>query len=234
MISSGWLRIMFERKTLEYKSQLPSNSDFDKKEFLADVSSFANAFGGDIIYGITENSGNFGADMGFQLDNSDGEVARLENIIRDGLSPRLNVEMQIIDVDTDKKALILRTKPSLEGPHRVVFQRSDKFYKRNSNGKYPMDVDELRVAFLKTSNITDQIKAFRKTRVFDIQAGDTPVPLIENDSFLSIHILPLSSFLNPSLIDSKTLLALDTGGYNQLFTPFQRGVAGVTVLILRE
>lgn len=40
-----------EGKTIEYKEALPGNSDGDKKEFLADVSSFANAAGGDLIFG---------------------------------------------------------------------------------------------------------------------------------------------------------------------------------------
>ena len=39
-----------EIKTLEYKGKLPSSQDSDKKEFLADVTSFANASGGDIVY----------------------------------------------------------------------------------------------------------------------------------------------------------------------------------------
>jgi len=46
---------VIEGKTIEYKQSLPSNSDSDKKEFLADVSSFANASGGDLIYGIIED-----------------------------------------------------------------------------------------------------------------------------------------------------------------------------------
>ena len=44
-----------EKKVLEYKSELPGNNDSDKKEFLADISSFANAIGGDLIYGVIEN-----------------------------------------------------------------------------------------------------------------------------------------------------------------------------------
>jgi predicted HTH transcriptional regulator len=44
-------------KIMEYKEALPSNSESDKKEFLADVSSFANAAGGDLIFGIGEDSG---------------------------------------------------------------------------------------------------------------------------------------------------------------------------------
>ncbi len=38
-----------EGRTLDYKENLPGNSDGDKTEFLADVSSFANASGGYIL-----------------------------------------------------------------------------------------------------------------------------------------------------------------------------------------
>jgi len=41
-----------EGKSIEYKRDLPGNSDQNKKEFLADVASFANAGGGDIVYGV--------------------------------------------------------------------------------------------------------------------------------------------------------------------------------------
>ena len=44
-----------EGKKIEYKETLPGNSDRDKKEFLGDVSSFANESGGYIIYGISED-----------------------------------------------------------------------------------------------------------------------------------------------------------------------------------
>ena len=46
-----------EGRTIEYKRELPGNSDEDKREFLADVSSFANGAGGDIIYGVEEDKG---------------------------------------------------------------------------------------------------------------------------------------------------------------------------------
>ncbi len=41
-----------ERRTIEYKLVLPENADSNKKEFLADVSSFANAAGGDLLFGV--------------------------------------------------------------------------------------------------------------------------------------------------------------------------------------
>ncbi len=45
---------IIELKTLEYKEKLPNNTDSDKKKFLATISSFANANGGDVVFGIIE------------------------------------------------------------------------------------------------------------------------------------------------------------------------------------
>ena len=46
-----------ERKAIDYKQALPGKSDGENKEFLADVSSFANASGGHLIYGMREEGG---------------------------------------------------------------------------------------------------------------------------------------------------------------------------------
>ena len=46
-----------EGRTLDYKRTLPGGKDDEKREFLADVSSFANAAGGDIIFGVEEDQG---------------------------------------------------------------------------------------------------------------------------------------------------------------------------------
>ena len=43
-----------ENRTLDYKEELPKKNNEEKKEFYKDISSFANALGGDIIYGISE------------------------------------------------------------------------------------------------------------------------------------------------------------------------------------
>ncbi len=41
-----------EGRHLEYKETLPGDSERDKREFLADISAFANSAGGDLIYGV--------------------------------------------------------------------------------------------------------------------------------------------------------------------------------------
>ena len=67
-----------ERKTLEYKQSLPGNSDSEKKEFLNDISSFANTSGGDLIYGIIEDrdTGIPKTLEGLEIQNVDQEINR--------------------------------------------------------------------------------------------------------------------------------------------------------------
>ncbi|CAG0932964.1 hypothetical protein TFLX_02826 [Thermoflexales bacterium] len=86
-----------EGRTLEYKEILPSGSNDDKKEFLADVSAFANAAGGDILYGITEKRDANGkttgipeAANGLARINVDEVTRRLDSMILDGIAPRIN------------------------------------------------------------------------------------------------------------------------------------------------
>src|SRR5580698_8294411 len=80
-----------ESQRLEYKRELPGTRDEDKREFLADVSSFSNTEGGDVIYGVAEERGLIAEIVGLSSPDFDAETLRLENLIRDGISPRLGV-----------------------------------------------------------------------------------------------------------------------------------------------
>ena len=76
-----------ERRRLEFKQQLPARDDAAKNEFRADVSSFANAGGGDLVYGVQDEDGV--AVKITPLDgDADAEIRRLESMLRDGLEPR--------------------------------------------------------------------------------------------------------------------------------------------------
>jgi predicted HTH transcriptional regulator len=46
-----------ESKIIDYKRELPKDNPEGKKEFLYDVSSFANTSGGHLIYGMDEEKG---------------------------------------------------------------------------------------------------------------------------------------------------------------------------------
>ncbi len=188
---------VLEGKTIEYKQSLPSNQDSNKKEFLADVSSFANASGGDLIYGITESGGTPRKLEGLTIENVDLEISRLESMLRDGIEPRiLSMTIKPVRLSNSKTALIIRVPKSWISPHRVSFKGHDKFYSRNSNGKYPLDVAELRVSFNLSEATTERIRSFRQDRISNIFAGETPVPFYDNPQIV-LHLIPIISF-NPA------------------------------------
>ncbi|MCL4475048.1 MAG: ATP-binding protein [Nitrospirae bacterium] len=197
---------VLEGKTIEYKRELPNNSDSSKKEFLADVTSFANSGGGDLILGIAEEKGEPKSLCGIEIENRDIEKTRLDNIIRSGVEPRiLSISIKPIPLNNSKLAILLRIPKSWNGPHRVILGGHAKFYARNSSGKYELDVDELRIAFNLTDTLIDRIRNFRVERITKVLADETPIRLYPNAKII-LHLIPFNSF-NPSQqydIDSLT------------------------------
>ena len=181
-----------EGRTLEYKRDLPGRTDAEKKEFLADISSFANTSGGDLIYGIEESQGIPTSIVGLNGADMDAEKLRLDGMANNGIDPRIRYNMRNVCCNCGN-VLIIRVERSWFGPHRVVFQGSDKFYARNQAGKYPLDVDELRQAFTRGTSVAQQTRAFRIDRIIEVSNDRTPIPVSEGPRVL-LHVFPFDSF----------------------------------------
>jgi Putative DNA-binding domain len=98
-----------ELRVIEYKQELPGKRPEDKREFLADVCSFANTAGGDLVYGMTEDGGMPRELPGFETSNIDGEINGHENSIRDGIGPRIwGVRSFPLQLRSGAHALVLR------------------------------------------------------------------------------------------------------------------------------
>lgn len=92
-----------EGRTIDYKRDALGRSDGDKKEFLADVSSFANSGGGFLIFGMDEANGIATALIGIDVADIDTEIRRLDELIRDGLEPTiLGLEIRGVSLDNGK------------------------------------------------------------------------------------------------------------------------------------
>jgi hypothetical protein len=194
-----------ESKTIEYKEKLSDNSDGNKKEFLYDVSSFANASGGNIIYGMKarmeEDKSAPTELIGLDISDVDEVIRGLEEKILQGIRPRIpGLSIHQIVLENNKTALIIQIPRSFAQPHMVIYQNASKFYSRTSKGKYQLDVDELRTAFTLSQSITDRIRDFRRERLSAIVADETPV-LMESGAKLVLHIIPISAFDPASMID---------------------------------
>lgn len=186
-----------ESRSIDFKSAPVGNSDRDRREFVADVTAFANAAGGDIVFGVAAPDGVATGVPGINVDNPDQERLRLGDLIRGGTEPRLtNFEIEWLPMQGNLGVLVVRAPRSWIAPHRVTLQGHDKFYVRNAAGKHPMNVDELRQAFTLSQSVAERIRAFRTERVRELLAGEGPLPLPPNVKFI-FHLVPLRSFVDP-------------------------------------
>src|SRR6185437_7719057 len=98
-------------------------------EFLYDVSSFANTAGGDIVFGIGDERDTAGKPTGIPLppqglaqENLSSEILRMENLVRDGIDPRIaGIEWLPIAGFPSGPVLVMRIPRSCIGPHMVTF-----------------------------------------------------------------------------------------------------------------
>ncbi|MEN6435870.1 MAG: ATP-binding protein [Anaerolineaceae bacterium] len=195
-----------EGKKLDFKRELPGNSDRDKKRFLEDICAFANAGGGFIIYGMEEKAGKATVLNGFQTTNIDQEILRLQSIIQSGLAPRVpGIHMRPIGLSSGTSALVIKIPLSWASPHMITLEGASKFYTRNSSGNYQMDVQEIKTAFLSSDSLSTAIKDFRLNRLGRIVAGETPI-LIKGNAKIILHLIPLTALYNQSLIDMSIVL----------------------------
>jgi predicted HTH transcriptional regulator len=186
-----------ESRTIDYKQALYATAD--KLSLLKDVSALANTDGGDIVCGIAERleggktTGVPEKVIGLAGFNEDQETRRLDDTLRNGLSPRLlGVHYKTVDCP-EGPVLVIRVERSFNGPHRVE-KDEQRFYGRAAMGNYVLNTDELRRLFLKSTDLPERIRRFRNER---IEAGATKkdtVPAIPRKPRFYMLLVPLRAF----------------------------------------
>jgi hypothetical protein len=193
-----------EGRAIEYKQQLPGGTDDDKKEFFADVSSFANAAGGDLIFGVADKRDANGKPTGIpeKADglagvNVDEQIRRLDDMLRSGIEPRIpGCRIRSVEGFASGPVLVIRIPKSWAAPHMITFKNLSRFFSRTSAGKYQLDVGEIRSAFTASGDLRAKITAFRTERLGKIVANEAAIDLSPTPKIV-LHLVPLS-ILNPA------------------------------------
>jgi hypothetical protein len=187
-----------EKRQREYKESLPPKGDAKATiEFLDDVASLANAAGGDIMFGVVEERDSAGTHTG-RIKSAPGlklvttqhdEELRLLQMVRDKIEPRPIIAPRWVEGFENGPIFILRITKSWNGPHRVRHNDASRFLTRAGIGKYHMDLNEIRTAFVLSSTLGELVRRFRAERLASIKADDTPMELTGTARTV-LHLFP--------------------------------------------
>jgi len=188
---------------LDFKRDLPQNWDASaKNEFVADVTAFANAGGGDVIYGIAEGGSAEAVAVAPQVINQDQEVRRLQDFLLNLVEPRLpGAQVFAVNVlvgGVAGHAVVVRVPQSWVGPHRV--KTNQHFYLREGARKRQLDVPEIRGLFLRSESQAQRVRDFRTERISRILTGEG-TPKLAPGAVLVMHLVPSEAALGLMQVD---------------------------------
>lgn len=193
-----------ESQSLEFKRDLPGNTDKDKHEVCKDVSALANADGGDILYGVSENGGVADCLAPISTDAPDAAILRLSQVLDAGVEPRIQgLKIRHINV-AGGIAIVIRVPSSFDGPHCIRANSNRRFVIRNGTGVVDMSFDQIRNAFDRTATLTEQSRRFISSRRQLIADGQTPVPLM-NGAQLALHLVPIAGQAGRKQVDLREI-----------------------------
>jgi hypothetical protein len=200
-----------ESKALEYKEALVLTTDDQKREFLSDITALGNTDGGDLLLGMKADKGVATELVGLKNFVPDDSLSRIENLMRDSIQPRLmGIQIRPLALQNGNHALLIRVPRSFAAPHMVRHQGVTRFCGRNSNGKYDLDVHELRSAFLASETLSERLKAFRIERINKLVSG-SPAVKLSGEHLLVLHLLPVISARADTQIPTSALERVSSG-----------------------
>ena len=153
---------------LDYKAALSGQSDKEqKREFLKDVTAFANAGGGHILLGVLEPVPNTTPDAQVVGLEQGEDLARdLERLASTSVEPRIPGLMIVpVALSSGRHCVVVHVPPSMGRPHMVNHQGHRCFYIRHSESTVPMSTHELREAVLTAASASQRARQFAAERL---------------------------------------------------------------------
>jgi len=229
--------------TIDYKADLDRKSgdilsNKGKLRFLENITAFANAQGGVLLVGITEEESCAKEITGIQVSDRDEFQLTLVNLLRDAVKPYLRgVDYTWINVTVNRYVLVVTVPYSLLGPHVIDHAGKWRFFLRHSNGKHAMDVDEVREAFLSRNQYRERAIAYRDRRYRELMNEDRFVGgSIHNDlrygAKILFHLVPAQHGLGMSQIDPVKLKPIlkDNRALEKIFSVWKLSYEGLLAI----
>lgn len=161
-------------------------------EFRNDVCSFANADGGYLVYGISDDKGMAQNIIG--IDIPAGDTDRFELDRKNNLMPIMPkipaVQFAFIPLANQKYVVIIYIRRDGYTPYIHLEKESNyKIYKRVGNGKICMGYTEMKKMFNQSLSIENEVEAYRRKRI-DFYRMQEDTPDKRYSQFALFHIIP--------------------------------------------
>jgi hypothetical protein len=156
---------MTEGSQIDYKEDLSSESKYEGyKEFLKDITAFANAHGGLVLLGIKEPSDDLTPEaQTVGIVNGDEKAKDLERVAATSVDPRIpGLLIKSVNIQNDRHAIIVYIPPSLIRPHMVSYQKHRSFYIRHSESSVPMTTHEIRDTVLSSATLESRARNYAR------------------------------------------------------------------------
>jgi hypothetical protein len=153
-----------ESRILDYKGEMYSNSDGDKRDLACDITALANSSGGFLIVGVEcdEEANRPTEIIGIDQTNAESRVEsvcldRVDEPLSNGRDYRLRLVPQS---NSSRVVLIIQVFESLRAPHMVSFQKQRYFYVRHGKQDRPADINDIRAIFEKVHGHMSRAESF--------------------------------------------------------------------------
>ncbi|MFA5937795.1 MAG: ATP-binding protein [Sinimarinibacterium sp.] len=153
---------------LDYKQALSGTSAKEaKREFLKDVTGFANAAGGTLLIGVLEPSENRTVDeQCLGLEDGEALAKTLERLANSCVDPRIP-GLLVVNVPrkSGRSCIVVHVPPSLGRPHMVQHEGHRSFHIRHSESTDHMTTHEIREAVLTSASAEMRARGFVERRL---------------------------------------------------------------------
>ena len=223
---------VMEGRQLDYKQELNLSTRDEKREFLKDVTAFANASGGYLVYGMKEGDGDnkgFPADVcGFTPQQGVEQlISVMENVIRDGVEKSLHgYRIRSLKAENGQDLIVTFVPSSVSKPHWISLYGHRRFYVRHETVSSPLDFDGLQRLFTLSESMAERIRDFRAVRIGNVLTGETPVVLKPGPKVV-LHIVPFNTFTQFQRLDLPAISQPMIGNKIPRFHEFNHNFDGI-------
>ena len=157
---------------LDYKEALSDLSEKEsQREFLKDVTAFANSAGGDLLLGVKEPNDNISTDNQLAgLHDGESLAQDLERLASTSVDPRIpGLRIKYVSLGNTRSCIVVHIPPSLSRPHMVNHQGHRAFYIRHSESSVPMTTHEVREAVLTSASAEARARQRVERRLMEVQ-----------------------------------------------------------------